>query len=39
MAFTIQSTVPFSLPVCPGITEAQLARVVDEVKEHFGDGV
>jgi dTDP-4-amino-4,6-dideoxygalactose transaminase len=28
-----------SLPVFPGITEAQLARVVDGVKEYFRDGV
>ena len=43
MASTVQSTVPFmdlvSLPLFPGITEAQLARVVDGVKEHFRDGV
>ena len=28
-----------SLPVFPGITEAQLARVADGVKEYFRDGV
>jgi dTDP-4-amino-4,6-dideoxygalactose transaminase len=28
-----------SLPMFPGITEAQLARVVDGVKEYFRDGV
>jgi dTDP-4-amino-4,6-dideoxygalactose transaminase len=28
-----------SLPVFPGITEAQLARVVDGIKEYFRDGV
>jgi dTDP-4-amino-4,6-dideoxygalactose transaminase len=28
-----------SLPMFPGITEAQLARVVDEVREYFHDGV
>ena len=28
-----------SLPLFPGITEAQLARVVDGVKEYFRDGV
>jgi dTDP-4-amino-4,6-dideoxygalactose transaminase len=28
-----------SLPVFPGITEAQLARVVAAVKEYFRDGV
>ena len=33
MASTIQSTVPYSLPVFPGgITDAEPARVVDEVK-------
>ena len=28
-----------SLPVFPGITEAQLPRVVDEVEEYVRDGV